>query len=97
MNDGGLSSGEESHYNSSSGGSPVDDVACTSVSPFSYAELGEMLKQIPPASDVALPLARMFEAAEMVYLIPLDFSCHTGVFFTRLVIELVVVGFSTAG
>ena len=56
-----------------------------------------MLKQIPPASDVALPLARMFEAAEMVYLIPLDFSCHTGVFFTRLVIELVVVGFSTAG
>ncbi|RVX00765.1 hypothetical protein CK203_026376 [Vitis vinifera] len=34
--------------------------------PFSYAELGEMLKRIPPGSDVAVPSAKMFEAAEMV-------------------------------
>ena len=66
VNDGGLSPGEESHHNASSGGSPVDDAACTSASPFSYAELGEMLKQIPSGSDVALPSTRMFEAAEMV-------------------------------
>ena len=66
MNDGGPAPGEESHHNASSGGSLVDDVACTSFSPFSYAELGEMLKQIPPGSDVALPLVKMFEAAEMV-------------------------------
>ena len=66
MNDRGPDPGEESHYNASSGGSPVDDAACTSANPFSYTELGEMLKQIPPGSDVALPSAKMFEAAEMV-------------------------------
>ena len=66
VNDGGPDLGEESHHNASSGGSPVDDAACTSASPFSYAELGEMLKQIPPGSDVVLPSTRMFEAAEVV-------------------------------
>ena len=64
VNDGGPSPGEKSHHNASSGGSPVDDAACTSA--FSYAELGEILKQIPPGSDVALPSAKMFEATEMV-------------------------------
>ena len=66
MNDGGPDSREESHHNASSGGSPVDDALCTSASPFSYAKLGEMLKWIPPDSDVTLPSARMFEGAEMV-------------------------------
>ena len=66
MNDGGPDPGEESHPTSSSGGSPVDDAASISASPFSYAELGEMLKRIPPGVDVVLPSAKMFEAAETV-------------------------------
>ena len=66
MNSGGLEPGEGSHLSASSGGSPVDDAACTSASPVSYAELGEMLKRIPPGLDVAMPSAKMFEAAEMV-------------------------------
>ena len=66
VNDGGPDPREESHHNALSGGSPIDDAACTSASLFSYAELGEMLKQIPSGSGVALPLAKMFEAAEMV-------------------------------
>ena len=66
LNNGGPDPGEESRHNASLGESPVDDAACTSASPFSYAELGEMLKQIPPGSDVALPSAKMFEAAETV-------------------------------
>ena len=44
VNDGGPDPGEESHHNALSGGSPVDDATCTSASPFSYAELREMLK-----------------------------------------------------
>ncbi|RVX22177.1 hypothetical protein CK203_000999 [Vitis vinifera] len=63
VNNGGPDPGEESRHNASSGGSPVDDAACTSASPFSYAELGEMLKQIPPGLDVALPSAKIFSAA----------------------------------
>ena len=66
VNDGGPKLGKESHPSASSRGSPVDDAACTSASPFSYAELGEMLKQISPGSDVALPSAKMFEAVETV-------------------------------
>ena len=65
-NDGALDPGEESLPNASSRGSPVDDAACISASAFSYAELGEMLKRIPSSSDVALPSAKMFEAAETV-------------------------------
>ena len=65
-NDGAPDSGEESLSNASSGGSPVDDAACISASLFSYAELGEMLKWIPSGSDVAVPSAKMFEAAKMV-------------------------------
>ena len=56
----------EPHHNALSGESPVDDAACTFTSPFSYADLGEMLKQIPSGSNVALPSAKMFEVAEMV-------------------------------
>ncbi|KAL6334838.1 hypothetical protein AAG906_022827 [Vitis piasezkii] len=37
----------------------VPDEACTSASPFSYAELGEMLKRIPSGSDVAAPSAKI--------------------------------------
>lgn len=58
--------GKESHPTTSSGERPVDDAACSSVSPFSYAELGEMLKRIPPGSDAVLPSSKMFEAAETV-------------------------------
>ena len=43
-NNGAPDPGEESLLNASSGGSPIDDAACISASPFSYAELGEMLK-----------------------------------------------------
>ena len=52
--------------NASSEGSPVDGAACISASSFSYAELEEKLKRIPPGSDVAMPSAKMFEAVEMV-------------------------------
>ena len=73
VNDGSPDLGEESHHNALLGGGPVDDAACTSASPSSYAELEKMLKRIPPSSNVALPSAKMFEAAEMVQLTPLDF------------------------
>ncbi|RVW67486.1 hypothetical protein CK203_063048 [Vitis vinifera] len=66
VNDGDPKPGEESHPSASSGESPVNDAACTSSSPFSYAKLGEMLKRIPSGSDVAVPSAKMFEAAEML-------------------------------
>ena len=66
MNDGAPDPGEESHPTASSGGNPVNDAACISASPFSYAELGEMLKRIPLGLDVAVPSSKMFEAAEMV-------------------------------
>ncbi|RVX07005.1 hypothetical protein CK203_030447 [Vitis vinifera] len=65
MNDGGPDP-ERSHTITPCQGSPVDDAACTSASRFSYAELEEMLKRIPPGSDVALPSVKMFEAAEML-------------------------------
>ena len=66
VNDGGPEPGEESHPSALSGGSLVDDAACISASPFSYAELGETLKRIPSGSYVAAPSAKMFEEAEMV-------------------------------
>ena len=65
-NEGASDPGEESLPNALSGGSLVDDAVCISASPFSYAELGEMLKRIPSGSDVAVPSAKMFEAAEIV-------------------------------
>ncbi|RVW15434.1 hypothetical protein CK203_094700 [Vitis vinifera] len=47
-------------------GSLVDDAACITASPFSYAELGEMLKRISSDSDIAVPSAKMFEAGRNV-------------------------------
>ena len=44
FNDEGPTPREEPHNNDSIGANPTDDAACTSASPFSYAELGEMLK-----------------------------------------------------
>ena len=49
------------------GGDPADDAASTSAGPFSYAELEEKLKQIPPGSTTAMPSAKMFEVVETVY------------------------------
>lgn len=45
---------------------PLNDAARVTTSPFSYAELGEMLKQIPSGSEVDLPSTKMFDTAEMV-------------------------------
>ena len=64
-NDGAPDPKEESLSNASLGGSPVDDAACISASPFSYAELEERLKRIPSGSDVDAPSGKMFKAAEM--------------------------------
>ncbi|RVX07556.1 hypothetical protein CK203_025151 [Vitis vinifera] len=50
--------------NTSSGGDPVDDAACISAGSFSYAELEEKLKQIPPGLTTAMPSAKMFEVVE---------------------------------
>ena len=58
---------EELLSNASSGGNPVNDAACTSASPFSYAKLEEKLKQIPPGSTTVMPSAKMFEMVESVY------------------------------
>ena len=44
LNDEGPTPREKPHNNGSTGANPTDDAACTSASPFSYAELGEMLK-----------------------------------------------------
>ena len=57
---------EELPSNASSGGSPVDDVACISAGSFSYVDLEEKLKQIPSGLTVAMPSARMFEVVETV-------------------------------
>ena len=65
-NEGAPDPNEESLSNASSGGSPVDDAACISASSFTYAELEEKLKRIPPGSDVAMPSAKMFDAVETV-------------------------------
>ena len=63
---GALDPEEESLSNASSGGNPVDDAACISASAFSYTELEEKLKRIPPGSDVVMPSAKMFEVVETV-------------------------------
>ncbi|RVW25988.1 hypothetical protein CK203_098055 [Vitis vinifera] len=65
-NDGAPDPEEESLSNASLGGNPVDDAACISASSFSYAELEEKLKRIPPGSDVAMPSVKMFDAVEML-------------------------------
>ena len=58
---------EESPSVASSGGNSVNDAACTSASPFSYAELEDKLKQIPPGLTTVMPSAKMFEMVESVY------------------------------
>ena len=57
---------KESLSNASSRGNPVDNASCISASAFSYAELEEKLKRIPPGSDIAMPSAKMFEVVETV-------------------------------
>lgn len=52
--------------NNSTGGDSVNGAACISAGPPNYAELEEMLRQIPPSLDVNLPSTKMFETAEMV-------------------------------
>ena len=67
---------EGSPSNASSGGDPVDDVACISAGSFSYAELEEKLKRISPDSNAAMPSAKMFEVVETIVLYFLIFlSC----------------------
>ena len=66
VNEGAPDPEEELLSNASSGGDPVDDVACISASPFSYAEMEEKLKQIPPGSTTVMPSAKMFEVVETV-------------------------------
>ena len=51
---------------SSGGGGLVNDAACTSASSFSYAELEDKLKQIPPGLTIVMPSAKMFEMVETV-------------------------------
>ncbi|RVW28500.1 hypothetical protein CK203_103980 [Vitis vinifera] len=55
---------QESSSLASSEGNPVNDASCTSASPFSYAELEEKLKQIPPGLPTVMPSAQMFEMVE---------------------------------
>ena len=66
VNEGGPVPEEESPSNASSGESLVDDAACISADSFSYAELEEKLKWIPPGSTTAMPSAKMFEVVETV-------------------------------
>ena len=58
---------QESPSVASSGGDLVNDASCTSTSPFSYAELEDKLKQIPPDLTSVMPSAKMFEMVESVY------------------------------
>ena len=57
---------EESLSNASSRGNPVDDAACISASAFSYVELEEKLKRIPPGSNVVMPSTKIFEVVETI-------------------------------
>eukprot|EP00261_Vitis_vinifera_P034730 XP_019075973.1 PREDICTED: uncharacterized protein LOC109122733 [Vitis vinifera] len=50
----------------SSGGGPVNDASCSSDNSFSYAELEDKLKEIPPGSPDIMPSAQMFENVEML-------------------------------
>ncbi|RVX14160.1 hypothetical protein CK203_011366 [Vitis vinifera] len=55
---------QESPSVASSSGNHVNDVACISASSFSYAELEDKLKQIPPGLTTVVPSANMFEMVE---------------------------------
>ena len=50
----------------SSGGELVNDASCSFDNSFSYAELEDKLKEIPPGSPDIMPSAQMFEQVEMV-------------------------------
>ena len=63
---GALDPEKESLSNASSGGNPIDGASCISASTFSYAELEEKLKRIPPDSNVVMPSTKMFEVVETV-------------------------------
>ncbi|RVW24665.1 hypothetical protein CK203_082169 [Vitis vinifera] len=52
----------------SPGGEPVNDASCSSASSYSYAELEDKLKQIPPGSPDIMPSAKMFETVETLRL-----------------------------
>lgn len=60
------------YINDSTEGDFANGASHISAGPPSCAELEEMLRQIPPGSDVDLPSTKMFESAEMVFLIFLD-------------------------
>lgn len=60
--------------NDSTEGDFANGVSHISAGSPSCAELEEMLRQIPHGSDVDLPSTKMFESAEMVFLIFLDSS-----------------------
>ena len=71
----------ESPSVASLGGDPVNDASCTSASPFSYAELEDKLKQIPPGLTTIMPSTKMFEMVETVYFfVLLDFLLFGCVF-----------------
>ena len=59
----------------SSGGGPVNYASCSSDNSFSYAELEDKLKEIPPGSPDIMPTAQMFENVEMVKLFFVLFDC----------------------
>ena len=50
----------------SSGGELVNDASCSFDNSFSYAELEDKLKEIPPGSPDIMPSAQMFEKVETV-------------------------------
>ncbi|RVW24129.1 hypothetical protein CK203_088732 [Vitis vinifera] len=57
---------QESPSVASSSGDLVNDVSCTSASPFSYTELEDKLKQIPPGLTSVMPSAKMFKMVELL-------------------------------
>lgn len=65
---------EKPCINDSTEGDFANGASHISAGPPSCAELEEMLRQIPLGSDVDLPSTKMFELAEMVFLIFLDFG-----------------------
>ena len=80
-NEGAPTPEEESPSHASSKDSPVDDAACISVDSFSYAELEEKVKRIPPGLNVVMPSAKMFEVVESIKCTFLIFY-HADVFVT---------------
>ncbi|RVW64234.1 hypothetical protein CK203_046319 [Vitis vinifera] len=78
---------QESPSVASSGGDLVNDAACTSASPFSYAELEDKLKQIPPGLTT-MPSAKMFEMVETLVVVFAAWLNNT--IFTDLLQPLII-------